>query len=57
MELEEYLTKRGQLMYVAFTTKNPRCKEQHERALRKLEKKWKAYCFQNKLPYNKNGKY
>lgn len=47
----DYLNKKGQYEYIIFTTKNPKTRRDFQKALDRLNKKWKE---QKYIIYNKN---
>ena len=57
---DAYLNKRGRYLYIIMITKNPKTRRDYEKALKRLDNKWKAYCFTHKSEgyhYSKKGWY
>ena len=57
MERDEFLTKRGRYLYIIFTTKNEKTKNDYIKALDKLEKKRKSHCYKTGEHWDKEGNY
>ena len=45
LDENKYETLKGRYLYIIFTTKNVKTKRDYQKALNRLEKKWKNYCY------------